>query len=226
MTDMRYMNWLDRVVGDAVALIRKKTETYGDSWKRRGGAGAWFTTVRPWDRLEKILEKHDGNIFAALAADPSGQDGSALACVRDTMNYLILIEAHHRALMNNHLDAPLKAGTPEDGGQHASADAGRPQGDVEYLDDPTAPRYVVQRAGPPTARSIFDENSFNTQDAHIKNMVARFLSWKLPDSVSCGLCVVQPSDGTHTRHGTNLMTATEATQMIKHLLHEYVVTRV
>lgn len=95
--DMEYMNRLDDVAGDAVALIREKTETYGDSWKRRGGPGAWFTTVRPIDRLEGIMSRHGGDIFAAIEAQPDGPDGSALACVRDIMNYCILIEAHARA---------------------------------------------------------------------------------------------------------------------------------
>ncbi len=52
--------------------------------------------VRPWDRLEKIVERHNGDIFAAVAADPTGADGSALACVRDVMNYMILVEAECR----------------------------------------------------------------------------------------------------------------------------------
>lgn len=95
--DMEYMNYLDVTVLDAVTLIRSKTRTYGDSWKRRGGPGAWFTTVRPWDRLEGIVASHGGDIFTAVEADPTGQDGSALACVRDLMNYCILIESHARA---------------------------------------------------------------------------------------------------------------------------------
>jgi hypothetical protein len=66
MTDMRYMDHLDVVAADAVGLIREKTSTYGDSWKRRGGPGAWFTTVRPIDRLEGIMARHGGDIFAAI----------------------------------------------------------------------------------------------------------------------------------------------------------------
>ena len=96
MPDMRYMDQLEGVVADMVALLRLKTETYGDSWKRRGGPGAWFTTVRPWDRLEGILGKFGGDVFAAIALKPGGEDGTALACVRDVMAYMILIEAEAR----------------------------------------------------------------------------------------------------------------------------------
>lgn len=91
---MRYMQHLQAVVDAGVAVIREKTRTYRDSWKKRGGAGAWFTMVRPWDRLENIVARHNGDILAAIEAEGgSGEDGSALACVRDLRNYLTLIEA-------------------------------------------------------------------------------------------------------------------------------------
>lgn len=133
MTDMRYMDHLDVVAADAVGLIRQKTETYGDSWKRRGGPGAWFTTVRPIDRLEGILTKWGGDIFGAIALHPSGEDGSALACVRDIMNYCILIEAHARAVLGVGPHGPARESMPvgpfgsgeadvyEEGGEHDGA---------------------------------------------------------------------------------------------------------
>jgi len=147
---MRYMSHLDVVAADAVGLIRLKTETYGDSWKRRGGPGAWFTVVRPLDRLEGIVSRHGGDIFAAIEADPTGQDGSALACVRDVMNYMILIEAHARAALGvgphgpaRRAEEPLdlapyawpaeedpRPGTPDDGGHHALQPEACPQCDT------------------------------------------------------------------------------------------------
>lgn len=92
-TSMSYMDHVRAVALAGVAVIVEKTRTYGPSWKRRGGPGAWFTTVRPWDRLETIVERHGGDVLAAVAADPSGADGSALGCLRDIRNYTILIEA-------------------------------------------------------------------------------------------------------------------------------------
>jgi hypothetical protein len=138
MTDMRYMDRLGAVVADAVGLIREKSLTYQDSWKRRGGPGAWFTVVRPWDRLETIVAQHGGDIFAAIEADTTGRDGSALACVRDILNYMILIEAEGRAILGvgtHGPGSPLKTvedvrreqyppGTPDDGGHHALEPAG------------------------------------------------------------------------------------------------------
>lgn len=130
---MRYMEEFGNVTRDAVGLLQLKSQTYGDSWKRRGGPGAWFTVVRPLDRLEGIVARHGGDIFAAIAADPSGQDGSALACVRDIMNYMILIESEARTSLGAgpHSPAtldlmrvwmePVGPGTPEDGGHAALA---------------------------------------------------------------------------------------------------------
>ena len=109
---MGYMDNLEHVALAGVELIHRKTETYGDSWKRRGGAGAWFTTVRPWDRLEGIVARHEGNVLAAIAADLTGADGSALACVRDIRNYLTLIEAEALSLaQSGGKDMPLADGT-------------------------------------------------------------------------------------------------------------------
>ncbi len=114
-TSMSYMDHLRGVVLAGVALVVEKTRTYGPSWKRRGGAGAWFTTVRPWDRLETIVDRHGGDVFAAVAADPSGSDGSALACIRDVRNYLMLIEAEMVARgtvpLPTHEQMPIDAST-------------------------------------------------------------------------------------------------------------------
>lgn len=91
--NMGYMKRLVEVTDEAVQVIHEKTSTYGDSWKRRGGRGVWYTVVRPWDRLENIVEGFNGDVFAAIADDPNGADGSALACIRDIANYMMLIMA-------------------------------------------------------------------------------------------------------------------------------------
>lgn len=109
---MGYMRNIGLVAIAGVELIKSKTKTYGDSWKRRGGAGAWFTTVRPWDRLETIVSAHGGDVLAAVAADLAGADGSALACIRDVRNYLTLIEAEAlSSAQSRGLDMPLADGT-------------------------------------------------------------------------------------------------------------------
>lgn len=117
---MAYMTWLHSVADQAVSLITSKTRTYGDSWKRRGGRGAWFTLVRPWDRLERIVEAHGGDVLAACRADTSGDDGTALACVRDVMCYLILVAAEIEAEQFGEL--PLLKKIPEEQSHAAEQD--------------------------------------------------------------------------------------------------------
>lgn len=53
-------------------------------------------------------------------------------------------------------------------------------------------------------------------EERMRTLVDRFLSWPLPASVCSDTCV---SDPTYPhRSGTNLLTATEARQMLEHVL--------
>lgn len=89
-----YLSQLHRVAQAGNQLITAKTATYKDSWKARGGRGAWYTLVRPLDRLQSMVEdRHQGDIFAAIEANPEGGDGTALDALRDLRNYLNLVEA-------------------------------------------------------------------------------------------------------------------------------------
>jgi hypothetical protein len=82
--------------------------------------------ARKWDRLENMLEtsKPAYDLFAEIEANPTGEDGSILAEVRDLRRYLLLVEAEMTArgtleldLLQN-TDELFKAGTPDDGGHH------------------------------------------------------------------------------------------------------------
>lgn len=64
---------------------------YGDSWMKRGGAGAYFVTVRKIDRLEEEAKGVNFDIFKAAVKYP-GKDGT-LDTIRDLRRYLMLIEA-------------------------------------------------------------------------------------------------------------------------------------
>lgn len=96
MTDMLHMNYLEAVAASDVSHVRHKELTYMGSWKRRGGVGAFMMMARKWDRLEGMLGLEDGtqyNIFAAIEAKPGGEDGTALAEIRDLRRYLLLVES-------------------------------------------------------------------------------------------------------------------------------------
>jgi hypothetical protein len=93
--DMGHMDYLGAVSAADVAHLNEKEATYRGSWKKRGGVGAAMMAARKWDRLEVMLstDEFKYDIFAAIAADPSGRDGCALAEIRDLRRYLLLIEA-------------------------------------------------------------------------------------------------------------------------------------
>ena len=63
-------------------------------------------------------------------------------------------------------------------------------------------------------------------DEQIKHMVDRFLSWRLPDDFSPDAGIsFKPTFNEHTAHpmrhnptGTNLLSAEQATMMIKHII--------
>ena len=71
-----------------VRTLEEKGKAYGDSWKRRGGTGAFMMLARKWDRLENQAEAHSFDVFAAIRDDPDG----VLDDIRDLRCYLLLVE--------------------------------------------------------------------------------------------------------------------------------------
>ena len=47
---------VDIVARADVTALEKAEESYGDSWKKRGGVGAFMMLARKWDRLEKQVD--------------------------------------------------------------------------------------------------------------------------------------------------------------------------
>jgi hypothetical protein len=71
--------------------LHKAEQSYGDSWKKRGGIGAFMMAARKWDRLEKQVENHNYDVFAAMEADQ--REEGILDDIRDLRRYLFLIDA-------------------------------------------------------------------------------------------------------------------------------------
>ena len=108
MTD--YTDHLEAVAHNDVEGLRKAQESYGDSWKQRGGVGAFMMLARKWDRLEKRLSQpsyedpsfdqplnvvSQYDIFAHILADERSE--GVIDDIRDLRRYLMLVEAEMRA---------------------------------------------------------------------------------------------------------------------------------
>jgi hypothetical protein len=138
---MEHMRYIEDVAAEDVRVLEHKEATYKGSWKRRGGVGAAMMLLRKSDRLEEILKAANWDVFGVIQSQPdSGDDGTALAEIRDLRRYLLLIEAEMLVRMpelrpSNVLPCPpmppyaekmaeesektQSPGTPEDGGHHA-----------------------------------------------------------------------------------------------------------
>ena len=79
------------LVDEDVRALDKAEESYGDSWRKRGGVGAFMMLARKWDRIENQVNKEGYDIFEAISKDPT--DTGILDDIRDLRRYLILVES-------------------------------------------------------------------------------------------------------------------------------------
>lgn len=77
------------IANGLVDVAIKKDASYGASWKRRGGPGAYLTAVRKADRLEAQMEMAGFNVFDVSIAPEDGE--SIDETLRDAINYNLLI---------------------------------------------------------------------------------------------------------------------------------------
>ena len=84
-----------------VQELRKAEESYGDSWRIRGGVGAYMMLARKWDRIENQVEKDGYNIFTTIKNDLS--ESGILDDIQDLRRYLLLVESH--LLVENYAEA-------------------------------------------------------------------------------------------------------------------------
>lgn len=72
-----------------VQTLKDKGKTYGSSWKKRGGVGAFMMLARKWDRIENIVTSAGYDIFKAGRANT----GDVLDDIADLRAYLLLVES-------------------------------------------------------------------------------------------------------------------------------------
>ena len=77
-----------------VKKLEKAEKSYGDSWKKRGGVGAFMMFARKWVRIaQQNSESKTGyDIFKAIEMDGYSETG-ILDDIRDLRRYLLLVEA-------------------------------------------------------------------------------------------------------------------------------------
>jgi len=105
-----YLDALAAIAEEDVAGLKKAQQSYGNSWKSRGGVGAFMMLARKWDRLENRVRRgmtqgslsapvtpiniNEYDIFAHVISDPRAE--GVIDDIRDLRRYLLLVEADLR----------------------------------------------------------------------------------------------------------------------------------
>ena len=101
-TEPKEQSPIIKQVGKLTVLDHVKLEeaeqSYGDSWKQRGGVGAFMMLARKWDRLEKQVTEYNYDVFQAAAEDM--REEGILDDICDLRRYLFLVEAEVRMRQN------------------------------------------------------------------------------------------------------------------------------
>ena len=74
-----------------IECLKNAEVSYGDSWRKRGGIGAFMMLARKWDRIENQTNKQGYDMFAAIFSDTT--DTGLLDDIRDLRRYLLLVES-------------------------------------------------------------------------------------------------------------------------------------
>ena len=92
-------NLIQNLANTDVAKLKQAQESYGDSWRSRGGVGAFMMLARKWDRIENQVRKDGYDVFKTIYDDPS--ESGILDDIRDLRRYLLLVEGYVTNEVNN-----------------------------------------------------------------------------------------------------------------------------
>lgn len=107
----KFLEFIEDITSDDAQGLLNSHKSYHNSWKRRGGVGAFMMLARKWDRFEaRCAEKpQDGeryDVFHHVELD-SRPEG-LLDDIRDLRRYLCLVESELAArgvvTLGNHRD--------------------------------------------------------------------------------------------------------------------------
>lgn len=94
-TGYAFLGFLNDIGTEDAEGLKKAAESYGLSWKQRGGVGAFMMLARKWDRMENRVRNVGFDVFRAIIEDTRGE--GVIDDVRDLRRYLMLVEAEMRA---------------------------------------------------------------------------------------------------------------------------------
>jgi hypothetical protein len=113
-----YSAIINKVLGLAnedVEGLHISEQSYGNSWKQRGGVGAFMMLARKWDRLEKQVADWNYDVFQTAYED-SREEG-IIDDIRDLRRYLFLVEAEIRMQQESKAGLYSPVGENSDNGQ-------------------------------------------------------------------------------------------------------------
>jgi len=87
---------IEKLAQRDIAQLQHAEKSYGDSWRKRGGVGAFMMLARKFDRIENQSMKNHWDVFGAILEDPS--NAGILDDIRDLRCYLYLVEAYASSL--------------------------------------------------------------------------------------------------------------------------------
>ncbi len=82
---------VNQIAHEDVQKLHEAEKSYGNSWKQRGGVGAFMMLARKWDRIENQTQREKYDIFQTIRID-SREEG-VIDDIRDLRRYLLLVEA-------------------------------------------------------------------------------------------------------------------------------------
>jgi len=85
-----FANGLRNICGADTQQLISARKSYGESWCKRGGVGAYMNLARKWDRLDKAAQDNGYNIFDAIVSDSRAE--GTIDDLRDLRHYLLLVE--------------------------------------------------------------------------------------------------------------------------------------
>lgn len=135
MNDEMRRQLVDIAMADVVALYEKGKD-YGDSWKKRGGVGAFMMLARKWDRLEGQVQKEPKWDVFEHGVNDTRTEG-ILDDLSDLRRYLLLVEAEirNRRAVRRSLASPTLAYPGPYVGPHP--DIAQHKAGVPYVPDTT-----------------------------------------------------------------------------------------